>query len=197
MFGDDSESDAVVYSLFSDICTRRLKKAEILSLLEALHVLPEQRQRIMALQEKAPESDPVEKIYINLVADTDPEYYAKFGRRVLATFTTFQAALDLYQDDRIGEEALVQVAADMIANYGFTPEELAQNFEDLHKRGFLKSDVESKIIPKLKETLYLPENFALSFRPTRTLQMLGEKILGLELTDPWVPDHIDYLNDFR
>jgi hypothetical protein len=203
LFGDDSESDAVIYSLFSDICNRRLKTDEILSVLTALHVLPEQRRKILEIQNEIPQNDPVEKIYINLVADTDPDYYAKFGRRVLATFTTFQAAMDLYQDQRINLESLVMVARDMIANYGFTPEELAKSFEDLHKRGFLLHETQNQLLPLLKERMLLPPNFAPAFRPAKALQKIGEKILGLEeilgleAEDPWVPNHIDYLHDFR
>jgi hypothetical protein len=70
------------------------------------------------------------------VNDTDPDYYAKFGRLVLATFTTFQAALDLFQSQKIDTKALIQVARDMISNYGFTPEELVKSFEDLFKDAF-------------------------------------------------------------
>lgn len=197
LFGDDSESDAVIYSLFSDICSRRLPVSELLSVLDALHVLPEQRRRIVELQEKIPINDPVEKIYINLVADTDPDYYSKFGRRVLATFTTFQAALDLFQSKLIDLDSLVMVARDMIANYGFSVEELAKSFEDLHKRGFLLAETQNVILPILKENQLLPLGFSPSFKPVKALQRIGEKILGLETEDPWVPAHIDYLHDFR
>jgi hypothetical protein len=197
LFGDDSESDAVVYSLFSDICKRRMDQKEINSILEALSVLPEQRKRILNLQSEIEIHDPVDKIYINLVADTDPDYYAKFGRRVLATFTTFQAALDLFQDGRINDQSLLNVARDMISNYGFTPEELAKSLEDLHKRSFLKTETESVVIPLLKESSLIPSHFQLSFKPIRVLQKMGEKILGLEKEDPWIVENIDYLHDFR
>ena len=197
VFGDDSESDAVVYSLFSDICQRRLPNAEILSVLEALHVLPEQRDVIVKLQSKVEIEDPIEKIYINLVADTDPDYYRKFGRRVLATFTTFQLALDLYQDLRINDEGLITVARDMVFNYGFTVEELGKSLLDLEKRGFLQSATASKVIPMLKAQGLFPAGFSTVFNPVKTLQKLGEKILGVGQDDPQVPERIDYLHDFR
>ena len=54
------------------------------------------------------------KIYINLAEDTDPEYYLKFGRRTLPVYNTFQTALDLFQDMRIGVESVLQVARDLI-----------------------------------------------------------------------------------
>lgn len=55
---------------------------------------------ILRLREDIPEQDPVEKIYINLAADTDADYYLKFGRRILPTYNTFQLALDLHQISR-------------------------------------------------------------------------------------------------
>ncbi|MCC6278406.1 MAG: hypothetical protein IT289_10880 [Oligoflexia bacterium] len=198
LFGDDSESDAVVYSLFSDICARRMPRAEVSSLLEALHVQPEQRRRILKLQELIPIYDPVQKIYINLVSDTDPDYYAKFGRRVLATFTTFQSALDLYQSQHLNFEELVMVGQDMLSNYGFTQEELAKNIEDLRKRGFISDDTFSKILGPLIENGILPSEYAPTYSPLKALQKLGEKLLPInKMDDPWVPDRIDYLNDFR
>ncbi len=200
MFGDDSESDAVVYSIFSDICSRRIPPAEFMSVLEALHTSKDQRGRILELQKKIPQNDPVERIYINLVNDTDPDYYSKFGRRVLATFTTFQAALDLFQSSLIDMNALVMVGRDMVSNYGFTPEELGKSFEDLFHRGFLKSEKINEILSVLKDENLLPSYFSLIFKPVvalQNLQKIGEKILGLERSDPWVPESIDYLNDFR
>jgi hypothetical protein len=197
LFGDDSESDAVVYSLFSDICKRRLQEVEINAILDALHVIPEQRARILELQKKVEIDDPVEKIYINLVADTDPDYYSKFGRRVLATFTSFQAALDLFQDGRINQESCLMVARDLVSNYGFTPEELAKSFDDLHKRGFLRSETQSLLLPVLKEEGLVPRTFVPLFRPGKALQKIGEKLFGIENEDPWIVENIDYLRDFR
>ncbi len=200
MFGDDSESDAVVYSLFSDICSRRMQPAEFMSILEALHTIKEQRNRILELQKICPVNDPVDKVYINLVSDTDPDYYAKFGRRVLATFTTFQAALDLYQYGRIDMYSLTTVARDMISNYGFTTDELAKSFDDLIKRRFLEISVATEVLSHLKIENLLPSGHSLFFTPAKALQSLqkiGEKILGLETEEPLVPETIDYLNDFR
>ena len=54
-----------------------------------------------------------------------------------------------------------------------------------------------KWIPLLKENALLPASFSPNFNPVKTLQKLGEKILGVNQDDPWVPDRIDYLHDFR
>jgi len=204
MFGDDSESDAVVYSLYSDICMRRLPGPELIAILKALHVLPDQLKRILEIQKQLPAHDPVEQIYINLAADTDPNYYSKFGRRVLATFNTFQAALNLFDRGYLDLEQLLTVSRDLVSNYGFTPDELARSFDDLTERGFLTEPSVDKALPALQKIGLIPQVFRFHFQPLQALQALqklgekiGEKILGIEKNEPWVPDHIDYLSDFR
>src|SRR5690606_10119160 len=120
LWGDDSESDAVIYSLYSDICARRVKDDDLIRTLRGLHVTGAQLNTILDLQSKIPEQDPVEKIYINLASDTDTEYYSKFGRRILPTYNSFQTAMDLFQDRRLTPPQVLKVAQDMISNFQFT-----------------------------------------------------------------------------
>lgn len=136
-WGDDSETDAIIYNLYSDICSRRMSSSEIRSTLEKFNVTGEQVNTILELQSQIPVQDPVEKIYINLATDTDPDYYLKFGRRTLATTNTFQIAMDLFQDHRLNMESVHLIAQDMIQNYGFTQEELMKGFDEIIRRGVL------------------------------------------------------------
>lgn len=201
LWGDDSESDAVIYSLFSDICARRLTDRQLAEMLKALHVTGEQLKLILELQKQLPESDPVDKIYINLAVDTDAEYYIKFGRRVVPTENSFQAALDLYQDDRLRSEQVIKVAQDLIMNYEYTSEEIERSFDNLVRRKLLSQGIVAKILPLLQEqrfisTAYVPsvppvEN-SLSKRPLANSDEPEEHSM-----DPWVPERIDYLNDYR
>lgn len=100
-FGDDSETDAIIYNLYSDICARRVGPQDVRNILKMLSVTSEQTDTILLMASEVPENDPVEKIYINLAVDTDPDYYLKFGRRTLATYNTFQTALDLFKMDAL------------------------------------------------------------------------------------------------
>lgn len=192
LWGDDSESDATVYALYSDMCARRIKPNEIRYILSNLHVTGAQTEHILELIALVPESDPVEKVYINLAVDTDPEYYGKFGRRTVATYNTFQAALDLYQDKRITAQQVLRVAQDMLMNYGFTPEELAWAIDDLILRGMLKAESVEPLIPILMKPSLLPARYKVA-RPD--LRLLGSS--GNAIEENWIPDSIDYLNDFR
>lgn len=184
MWGDDSESDAIVYSIYSEICARRMREEEIIQVLKGLHVTKSDLERILSLQERIPAHDPLERVYINLANDTDPDYYTKFGKRFLATFNSFQAALDLFQRERLTDSQIVKVGQDMVINYGFTPEEMCASVDDLVKRGVLTKSTLEKLIPILHNHSLVPS----IYRPDANVP---------ERLDEWVPTKIDYLNDFR
>lgn len=190
LWGDDSESDVIIYSLYSDICARRIPEAELRSILEGLNVLPIQIDAIIESQSQIPVHDPVFKIYINLISDTDPDYYSKFGRRVVPTYNSFQIALNLFQDRRIEVATLKNIALDLLTNYAFSVDELLWSLEDFIQRGFLKSESVDNVIKTLKDANVLPGHFSLGEKTIKSL-MSGESQLE------WVPSKIDYLNDYR
>lgn len=198
LWGDDSESDAIIYSLYSDICARRWSERELMGILRGLHVIGEQTDTILELQDRIPPTDPVEKIYINLATDTDTDYYLKFGRRTVPTYNTFQAALDLLQDGRLKQDQVIRVAQDMVMNYGFTSEELESSFDNLVRRQLLSDVTVSEVLPLLKNHGLIAPDFAPSIEPRPVAEQIGGRVYALEgAHEPWVPEHIDYLNDFR
>jgi hypothetical protein len=197
-WGDDSETDAIIYNLYSDICARRLSPNQIRSILGNFFVTGEQVDHILHLQSQIPEMDPVEKIYINLAIDTDPEYYLKFGRRTMATYNTFQVALDLYQDQRLNQEGLYKVAQDMIYNYSFTPEELMKSFDELIRRGAMGASTYEKAKLFLVEKGLMHPSFEPTMSPLKEKHIVDGKVFEMEgLHEPWVPEHIDYFHDYR
>lgn len=190
LWGDDSESDAIIYSLYSDICARRISESELKAILDGLNVLPYQVDTIIELQNKIPAQDPVFKIYINLISDTDPDYYFKFGKRLVPTYNSFQIALDLFQDRRIDVTTLRTVAQDLLKNYAFSMDELIWSLEDLVQRGFLKSEAVDATIHILKEDKIVPAGYKLGEKTVQTM-------LSGQLPADWIPAKIDYLNDYR
>lgn len=197
-FGDDSESDAVIYNLYSDICARRLSAVEIRAVLARLFVTGDQVDTILEMQSRIPSRDPVEKIYINLATDTDPEYYFKFGRRTLATYNTYQLALDLYQDNRLSFDGVVLVAEDMIQNYGYTPDELAKSLDELIRRGVLGKTTWEKLSPLLRDRGLVYPGYQPSIAPLKEADVRDGRVYALDgVHEPWLPDRIDYLHDDR
>lgn len=198
LWGDDSESDAIIYNLYSDICARRLSSQEIRHVLRAFFVTGEQVDRILMLQSQVPENDPVEKIYINLATDTDPDWYIKFGRRTLPTYNYFQVALDLFQDKRLPIEAVLAVAQDMIFNYAFTPEELVRSLDEMVRRHVLGSACIDRLVPFLTERGIMSPGYKPSIVPPKESKVDGGRVYELDgHFEPWVPPRIDYLHDYR
>lgn len=198
MFGDDGESDSIIYSLFSDICARRFDSAELRKVLNHYSVLDDQVNTIFEYQKLVPNNDPVSKVYINLADDTDSEYYLKFGRRILPTYNSFQATLDLYQDGRIDTKHVVNVAKVLIERYDYTREEVQIALDDLIRRERMSSEFTEKIIPILKKELVILEDFEPSVRPKSIANKEGSAVISLEGSyEDWVPERIDYFNDYR
>lgn len=200
LWGDDSESDAIIYSLYSDICARRLEGENLEYILSNLKVRGRQLKQIQSLQEATPQHDPIERIYINLATDTDPDYYFKFGRRTLPTYNTFQVALDLYQGGHLDLEQVLSVGHDMVTNYGFSPEELAKSLNDLVARKVLVEDKVGEMLDKLLEETLVPRHFHLMHQPISQLSydmLFHNEQTSRSDSEKWVPEFIDYLNDFR
>ncbi|MCB0341676.1 MAG: hypothetical protein H6626_07190 [Pseudobdellovibrionaceae bacterium] len=198
LFGDDSESDAVIYSLYSDICARRLERSEVRNIMKSFRVVGQQMDAILDLQARVPNNDPVEKIYINLEDDTDSEYYIKFGRRTMPSFNSLQMAADLFQDGRLGVNQVVDVAQDMVANYGFTPEQIERSFDDLVRRRALGAPTVAELVPSLIAKNLLREDYKPSVEPREITQKVGDRVYELEGSfEPWVPERIDYMHDYR
>lgn len=198
LWGDDSEADAVIYSLYSDLCSRRLEEREARQILRHFKVIGEQVDTILRLREEVPKQDPVEKIYINLAADTDADYYLKFGRRILPTYNTFQLALDLFQDHRLGASQVVKVALDLIQNYGFGSDELESSFDEMVRRPVLADKTVELILPVLRENRLLRASYQPSVAPKNVVSSVGARIFELEgVTEPWVQEHVDYMRDDR
>lgn len=197
-WGDDSESDAIIYNLYSDICARRIGPQDLRNVLKNLSVTGEQIDEILLLQSQVPENDPVEKIYINLAVDTDPDYYLKFGRRTLPTYNTFQVACDLYQDRRISLEAVSTIAQDMIFNYGFAPEELLRSYDELIRRHVMGERAATELTEFFKGKGMFPASFEPSLPALKESKVLDGKVYDLEgQFEPWVQERVDYLHDYR
>lgn len=198
LWGDDSESDAVIYSLYSDLCARRMDEKEARQVLKYFKVTGQQVETILRLLEGIPVQDPVDKIYINLASDTDAEYYLKFGRRILPTYNSFQLALDLYQDRRLSSQQVIKVCLDLVQNYEFSKEELESSLDDLVRRPALAASTVAEILPILKDEDLIHREFEFSVAPKDIRSAVDGRVFEVEgASESWVPDHIDYIHEYR
>lgn len=200
LWGDDSESDAIIYNLYSDICAGRISDTDLRVLLKKIGMVQDNIDLICDLRKDIPENDPVEKIYINLAIDTDHDYYLKFGRRTVATYNTFQAALDLFQDHRLKLEDLDLVFSEMVNQYSFSPEELVKSYIEFVKRPQLGERATKDIGQWLVEKGLISHFDQLKIAPQPVTKWCEKELRVLELSgvsEPWVQEKIDYLNEYR
>ncbi|MBE8163141.1 MAG: hypothetical protein HAW63_04060 [Bdellovibrionaceae bacterium] len=190
LWGDDSEMDAVIYSLYSDICSHRLKGEMLEAVLKHFHISA-QCKAIMDLQEKIIAADPVKRIYINLEEGTDVEYYQKFGSRVLPTYTSFQSAIDCFKKDKITLRDLVKVGQDLRDNYLFSKEAAEKSLLDLATRQVLDQNTYKAVVPSFKKAELISELFEIEYSADPVFVEENQREEDKEVFE------IDYFNDYR
>lgn len=194
-WGDDSESDATIYSLFSDICSHRLTDREVKSILVDFNIPDDQIDLIIELRDQKENFDPLERVYINLAVDTDPEYYRRYGRRLMAVDNTFEVALDLFQRGFIHLDSVFDVVKDLMKNYKFNMYNFEQSYDLLCVRKRMSKMADELIRPELVRL----EAFHESYKPSVELENLEKLPVKTDFDDiirPWVPERIDYLSDY-
>src|SRR6266849_2023838 len=139
-FGDDWESDSLIYSLYADVLAGRLPPEHLAPLLRRIRVDPRLAAEIRALAGRAARGARVarvERIFINLERRSPPATFRLFGPRVVPTFNYFQTAAVLGADGHLGAEDVARVGRVLLEGAGYTPRRLENSLGDLVRRGHL------------------------------------------------------------
>jgi hypothetical protein len=139
-FGDDSEADAFVYSLYADLLAERVDRALLERILDAARVYPDDAARTLALYESAPRGDCVDRILIHLDLRSPTARFDRYGPRLVPIYNYFQAALVLLEDGLLDVEAAIRVALEMVDRFDYTLEALRNSMQDLLRRGRLRRE---------------------------------------------------------
>jgi hypothetical protein len=164
LFGDDWESDPIIYSLYADVLAGRMAPGELGDVLRTIGVDPRligeaQERAAVAQREEA-----VEKIYINLERRTPPTTFRCFGPRLVPTFNYFQTAVCLFEDGYLTLPAIVRVAEAMVRDAGYTPGSLANSLADIARRGHLQATTTSAVREYLRAHVLIPASGRRSIR---------------------------------
>jgi hypothetical protein len=138
LFGDDWESDPIIYSLYADIVAHRVAPAELDDILRPVGVDPRLLAEAKTLAADIPAGEAVRKIYINIERRTPPTNFHSFGPRLVPSFNYFQTAACLFADGLLTLPAVLEVAAGLIDGAGYTPHRLANSLADVVRRGHLQ-----------------------------------------------------------
>jgi len=138
LFGDDWESDPIIYSLYADILAGRVDREELGEVLGVIGVHPALIAEAQELAAGAERADVVTRIYINLERRTPPSRFHSLGPRLVPTFNYLQTAACLYAQGYLSLPAVAQVAESLIEDAGYTPSALVNSVADMVRRGHLR-----------------------------------------------------------
>lgn len=137
LFGDDWESDPLVYSLYADILRGSVDRALVHDVLDAIRVDPALIADVKRLMGEEEPAEVVERIYINLERRTPPAQFHAYGRRLVPTFNFFQTASSLYAGGWLDLDGTVAVARSLIERSKYSPQRLGNSLADVERRGYL------------------------------------------------------------
>jgi len=151
LFGDDWESDPLIYSMYADILAGRLTAEATESLLRTLEVergaIARVTRAVEALEEH---SEVVLRIYINLEKRTPPGRFHAFGSRLVPAFNYLQTGASLFELGLLDEAALPVIASALIDEAAYTGDRLRNSLDDLVRRGHLRLSSRTRVIRVLQ-----------------------------------------------
>ncbi|MEO8604881.1 MAG: hypothetical protein ABI629_20105 [bacterium] len=162
LFGDDWESDPLIYSLYADVAAGRVAPGDLAELLRHARADPplieEARQLAIAL----PKGEAVARIFINLERPTPPAALRIYGARLVPTFNYFQSAACLFQDDVLSVDGVVRVARALVEESNYQGVQLENSLADVVRRGHVSADSATALRRALGRAGLLPP-FARTF----------------------------------
>ena len=156
LFGDDWESDPLIYSLYADVVARRVDAADLGAVLRAVRVDPPLIERACKLAAELEPLEAVARIFINLERPTPPAKLRAYGARLVPTFNYLQTAACLYADDVLSAAGVMQVARSLVEDSSYTPERLTNSLSDITRRGHLPAAAAAALRGALRAAALLP-----------------------------------------
>jgi hypothetical protein len=197
LFGDDAESDAVIYSLYGDCLAGTCDRDTLVRILEASEAYDDQREATLRRFDRLERRARVGRILILLDRRSPTASFDRFGSRLVPVYNYFQAALVLYADGQLGADDVLGVSREMLASGDYTLSSLANSLQDLLRRRRIGRDAATRLALESQAlTIELPadlpprEEIAWAFA-TR-VRALGE--LEPETASP---EPVDYLRIIR
>jgi hypothetical protein len=149
LVGDDSESDAFVYSLYADLCSGRVARGELVRVLEAGETRTSVAERCLAALDRLVQSARIDCILIHLDGQSPPSLFSRYGSRVIPFYNYLQAALVLLERDFLDAEGTLRIAAEFHASLGFSADAITRSYQDLARRGHASGTARNKLAAAL------------------------------------------------
>src|SRR5437764_816539 len=150
LFGDDWESDSLIYSLYADVLAGRLAVDRLVPILRRIGVDARLVDQVVALAARVAGPDAVDRIFINLERRTPPATFRLFGPRVVPTFNYFQTAVVLGADGHLDVEDVAAVGRTLVEPSGYTARGLENSLGDLVRRAAVSLNIAERMGAELR-----------------------------------------------
>ena len=159
LFGDDAESDALVYSLYADLIAGRVMRPHLRTILKASGAYESQIREIEDHLEGVVREDPVERIIIHLDNRTPPVAFQPFFPRLVPIYSHLQTALVLYLDGTLPAGAVAVVAEELLQTFSFSAERLINLAEDIlrRRRAYISKEQLENLVADLRAVAEKPD----------------------------------------
>ena len=197
LFGDDFENDAIIYSLYSDICNHFLSDEELTHLLKGFRVFEEDIEIIFQMKSQIKISNSIKRIFIHLEKKTHPVKFKKLGGVVIPTFNNFQASLHLFDLNLVSLSAVIRMANHLIQDCHFTEQELVNSFFDSLARNLIQESTALKLMSALMKHKCFPSE--IQFPRLKWWWIAIKKFLSQgtpPLVTPRENHYLKYLDEF-
>jgi hypothetical protein len=157
LFGDDSEKDPVIFSLFSEILSKNIFGRKLYQLLSYLNVYREDALKIGWFSRNVRKnSEAICATFINMVSGNNPHHYRKLSQDIYPTENTLQTAFVLFEHGLIRARAVKSIAKDLIYNHDFEVNELYQSLVEAESRGYFTQETLKTLTTLLIKESLLP-----------------------------------------
>ncbi len=195
LFGDDAESDAMIYALYDDITAGRVGRAYVQDVMKAAKVYPDTAERILWQIREMDLEPTVSRIFINLERRTPTSIFDTYGARVVPIYNYFQAALILFNDRILDAGSVLRIALDMNQRHQYSPAMLANSFQDLLRRRRISSSVARRLADELSEA-HIPAFAPRGLRPEEIQASFKKRLEDLASSEVRAMVQTDVLPDY-
>jgi len=140
LFGDDVESDALVYSVYADAISGKIGAAEVSRIMERAGAYPDEIDRALAALVEVEHSAAVERIFIRQERGVPSRRLAALGRRVVPVRSWWQAALVLKEMGHLHDDELHTVMRAVYEDEGEDPWAVAALAQDMLRRAWIQQE---------------------------------------------------------
>lgn len=189
-FGDDSESDPLVFSIFAEILAKTLEGRDLAELLQQLKVSRDDALAIGWESRKIQDPQyPVYAAFLNLESGSRADYYLRYGEFLIPTENSLQIAVVLFEMGLIRVQAIKSVLKELIIFSDGAVESIERSIIRAGKRKIFLVKTLATLAPVLSE-------FGFSFeRIQKGIEGDLPKSEAVESTSVYLKPHVPIKKD--